>query len=170
MIEPPINMSPPAPWPYAVPRRALEKWAREHVTLTFCADDSVAAEFRFTGSTCSNLGHPIKMIFSFVLSASHGKDRTILESHCKPAPDDTGCAKMCSLLESPESFQTALENYAPLTGKTLSEALAWLPEISMAGCLCHRSDQNHKWRNALQTIHFALNSTQFRKHQDLTNL
>jgi hypothetical protein len=141
-----------------LPRRALEKWAREHVTLVSRPDDSIAAQFRFTGSTCSNLGHPIRMIYSFILSPARGSDRTILDSSCRRAPDDTGCSKMCSLLESPESFQTALENYAPLTGRTLGEALAWNPDLSMAGCLCHRSDQNHKWRNAIQTVHFALHS------------
>jgi hypothetical protein len=159
MTEPAfVNISTPAAWPYALPRRALEKWAREHVTIIFRPDDSVAAQFRFTGSTCSNLGHPIKMIFSFILSPRLGSDRTILDSNCRPAPDDSGCPRMCSMLESPESFQTALEYYAPLTGKTLSEALAWNPDLSVAGCLCHRSDQNHKWRNAIQTVHFALSS------------
>jgi hypothetical protein len=143
-------------WPYALPRRALLKWSRDDVTLAPQSDDSIFAEFRFAGTTCANLGHPIRMIFTFTLSPLRDGGRTILTSSCRRAPDDTGCPRMCSALESPESFQTALECYAPLTGKSLGEALAWNPDLNVAGCLCHRSSQNHKWRNAFQTIHFAV--------------
>jgi len=144
------------PWPYALSRRALLKWARDNVTFEPQPDDSIVGCFHFLGTTCSNMGHPIKLLFWFTLSPAHDGERTIVESRCRPAPDDTGCRRMCSALESPESFQVMLECYAPLTGKTLSEALAWNPDLNVAGCLCHRNSQNHKWWNAIQAVHYAL--------------
>ena len=159
-MNPAIEINAPAenemPWPYKLPRRALLKWARENVTFESGADGSIVACFHFLGTTCSNLGHPIKLLFWFTLSPARDGERTIVASSCRPAPDDTGCPRMCSALESPESFQIMLECYAPLTGKTFSEALAWNPDSNAAGCLCHRTSQNHKWCNGIQAVHYAL--------------
>jgi len=145
-------------WPYSVPRKALQKWARERVTLTNQHDGSFLATFQYSGSTCSNLGHPLTAELTVVLSPTDTDGlRWITSTGCRPWESDQGVAKMCSCLQSPERFMIELDSYSPLEGMDLESAIRWEPSIEMAGCLCARQSRNHKWRNAIQAIHYALN-------------
>jgi len=142
-------------WPYAVARAPLTKWAKERVSLRR-EHGRVVAEFIYTGSTCNNLGHPVQAILSLTLLPNDGGDYQIVNLHCSPADDDTGCARMCAHLAAPETFFDDINEDHPLNGMTLSAAVAWKPELEFGGCLCSPESRNHKWRNAVQSIHYAL--------------
>jgi len=145
-------------WPYAVPRKALQKWASERVTLDERPDGSIAVRFSYSGSTCSNLGHPLRAVLAMNLSAEDGQGkRWITSTGCRPAENDLGVTKMCACLKSPDRFLDELDGYNPLEGMDLESAIRWQPSIEMAGCLCSKQSRNHKWRNAIQAVHFALN-------------
>ena len=45
-----------------------------------------------------------------------------------------------------------------LTGQTLGQALAWNPVVEPAGCLCRQPARDHKWKIALQTMHYKLHT------------
>jgi hypothetical protein len=63
---------------------------------------------------------------------------------------------MCAYIDDDAALMAPLDEYHPLVGRPLREALDWSPPVSPAGCLCSRPSQDHKWRIVLQTIHFAL--------------
>jgi len=146
-------------WPYAVPRKALQKWVRERVTIAEQDDGSSFAMFRYSGSTCSNMGHPLTADLKVIISPidEHGL-RWITSTSCQPAENDLGVTKMCACLQSPGPFLNELDTYRPLEGMDLESAIRWEPKLNMAGCLCAAPSRNHKWRNAIQAIHFALNN------------
>lgn len=144
-------------WPYAVARAPLTKWAKERVSLRH-ENGHLIAEFLYSGSTCSNIGHPLDAVLSLKLLPNGNGDYQILGTHCRPAAADNGCAKMCAHLAAPGTFFDDINAEQPLTGMTLSEAIAWQPPLEMGGCLCSRDSRNHKWRNAVQSIHFALHN------------
>lgn len=144
-----------APWIYSLPQKALMKWVRENVRLQFSDDETVNAQFRFIGSTCGNMGHEIDFDFSIKLSPSWD-GRKIIESSCKPTEHDRGSAQMCASQSNPTAFLQKIDDHQPGLGKSLEECVQWEPEMMPAGCLCNVQSRNHKWRNAFQSIHYAL--------------
>lgn len=137
---------------YSVAIKALRKWARECVSLNWGADGSVDAAFRFSGSTCTNLGYPIELSFKASLSS----DLRIRSMEIVPFEGDEGWQRMCVYKSDTDNFVASLQQYQPLIGCSLEEAARWEPRIEVSGCLCSRENQNHKWRNALQAIHYAM--------------
>lgn len=131
------------------------KWSHENVSLQFFEDDTVKAHFRFVGSTCGNMGHALDFDFSITLSPSWD-GRRIVASSCKPAKTDRGAAQMCAYQADSSKFMAKVDSYNPGLGKPLEECAQWEPEMLPAGCLCRAQSRNHKWRNAFQTIHYAL--------------
>lgn len=140
---------------YTVNERALRKWAGERVQLEPRADGATVATFRFEGTTCSNMGHPLAFDYRVVLGpADNGC--TILEARCAPAPGDTGFQKMCSYLGAPDALMGAIETERPLLGRPLDTVLSWERAPAPAGCLCEAGSRAHKWGLALEVIHYAL--------------
>lgn len=142
---------------YAFPERALRRWSDERLRMKALANNKFSATFRFEGTTCSNMGMPLLFDYHLLLQRSPQNGFQIVDSRCFPAENHTGYEKMCAYLEHGEQFMSRLTTYCPLEGKPLSEALAWEPTTSPAGCLCTRASQDHKWRIVLQTINYALN-------------
>jgi len=147
----------PKPWPYAVPKKALQKWVKHCLTLVEQPDGSIVAGFIYTGSTCSNLGHPLRALMTVKLSTKdESGQRRITSTGCTPSGNDLGVTRMCACLESPDRFLEKLNAYCPLEDMDLESAIRWAPSLEMAGCLCSEPSRNHKWRNVIQAIHFAL--------------
>lgn len=141
--------------PYSLNPRALEKWARERVRLAFHDDRSVDATFRFNGTTCSNLGHPLAFEYRVQLAAP-AERYAIRTAECRPLEGDVGHAKMCAFLEAPTEFMATIANERPLLGRPLDDAIGWERPVRSAGCYCDRDSRLHKWGLALEAIHFAL--------------
>ena len=140
---------------YAYPDKALRRWSRELLMVDSCGDQSVEATFRPDCKTCSNMGVP----FGFVYSIKLGLRRDgypIRKLSCRPSDSDYQC--MCSCLEDPDGFPQAMISAPGFTGQTLSQILEWNPLVEPAGCLCRQPSRDHKWKIALQTVHYKLYS------------
>ncbi len=140
---------------YSVNPRALAKWARERVRLEPHADGTVAASFRYDGTTCSNMGQPLAFDYRVVLGPAN-EGFPIRESDCRPAPDDEGHKKMCAYLADAPALMQAIATEKPLLGRPLGDVLSWTRTAAPAGCHCEAASRAHKWGLALEAIHFAL--------------
>lgn len=140
---------------YTVNARALEKWSRERLQLDALADGSVRARFRYEGTTCSNLGHPLSYVYLLKLGPAAGGYR-IVESNCVPAPGDSGYTYMCAYLNDADSLMSAVESEKPLLGRPLNDVLAWQREARPSGCYCDAESRLHKWGLVLEVVHYAL--------------
>ena len=140
---------------YAVNIRALRKWAEERVRFVARADGMLEAVFRFDGTTCSNMGHPLAFDYRVLLSGRDGGHR-ILETSCGPAPGDTGYEFTCAFLDDPEKHLRDIASDRPLIGQPLEDVLRWKRTSAPSGCHCTLDARVHKWGLALEAIHFAL--------------
>lgn len=141
------------PSPYAFPERALQRWARENLTLTARADGRTEAIFRFEGSTCSNIA--FQLIYQITLGP-RTDERRIESLCCVPAPHYEGHTRMCCWQENAAAVIKTMSTETPLLGQPLAAVLTWRPIKSPAGCLCAAPSRHHKWQAALETLHFAL--------------
>ena len=145
----------PAGHHYAFPEKTLAKWSRERLTIEERPDSGIAARFRFDGITCSSLGLPLAFDYSIELSAGSAERRQIVNSGCRPAECNVGYRSMCGYLADPDRMVAAFGEQS-LVGRSLDEAIGLPGEISPSGCLCLRSNRNHKWSIVLQTLHYRL--------------
>jgi hypothetical protein len=152
-IAPPSRSAPATA--YTVNARALQKWSRERVQLASRADGSLDATFRFDGTTCSNLGHPLAFDYRVVLAAPQ-LGRTILAADCRPVDGDSGHTRMCAYLTDAAALMNALAHEKPLLGRPLDDVLTWARAAAPSGCFCAPESRAHKWGLALEAIHFAL--------------
>lgn len=140
---------------YSLNARALEKWAKERVRLAFHDDRSVEATFRFDGTTCSNLGHPLAFEYRVRLGAPQQR-YAIRTAECRPVEGDVGHTRMCAYLDAPAELMSAIAEERPLLGRPLDDVVGWDRPARSAGCFCDRESRLHKWGLALEVIHFAL--------------
>lgn len=147
---------------YSVNRKALQKWAKDLLTLSTAEDGSIDAVFRYEGTTCTNMGRPLKFLYSVKLGP-RVLGYPIREQRCVPDPPDTGYTYMCQYLEDPTRLMAAMEDEKPLNGKHLKAVLDWQRESSGAGCFCTSASRDHKWGLVLETIHYALHQQELGK-------
>lgn len=141
----------PAPTAYAFPSRALQRWAREQLTLTPQPDGGLTAEFRFEGSTCGN----VPFVWRYVLRLDAAQ--RIHAMSCGPGSGDENHRRMCAFLGTGNTWVNQVGSEAPCVGDSLQQAVAWRAASSPAGCLCTAASRNHKWQAVIQTVHYALN-------------
>ncbi len=140
---------------YTVNARALRRWAAERLTLTPRPDGSTDALFRYEGTTCSNMGHPLR--FEYHVRLGLRRDGyPIGGQRCVPADGDTGHTRMCSYQGMGDALVELVEADAPLAGQPLSAVIGWSRPTSVAGCYCDDASRVHKWGLVLETIHYAL--------------
>ena len=143
---------------YNVNRKALERWAKERLSLSTAPDGSVEAVFRYEGTTCTNMGRPLAFRYHVKLGP-RAQGYPIREQSCAPAPGDTGYTYMCQYLEDSSRLMAAIDREKPLNGQQLEAVLEWQREPSGAGCFCAAASRDHKWGLVLETIHYALNQS-----------
>ena len=146
-----------AQYAYDYPAKALKRWARECLSLVSQDDGTTLARFRYNGSTCSSQGIPITFEFNVRLG-QRTEGYPILHSTCGPPDGDESYRNACAHMMDAEASKERLQTYQPLLGELLDEVLTWEPEFKMSGCACTREDLAHKWRVALQAIHFGIRS------------
>lgn len=144
---------------YTVNARALRRWASERLTLTPRPDGSIDALFRYEGTTCSNMGQPLRFEYHVRLG-SRRDGYPIAGQRCRPAGDDTGHTKMCSYQGMGDTLLDLVEVDAPLAGQPLNAVIGWARPTSVAGCYCDDASRVHKWGLVLETIHYALAKAQ----------
>lgn len=140
---------------YSIGAKALQKWSRERLQLKTAQDGSVEAFFRYEGTTCANLGHPLEFHYHIKLGLSeHGY--IISDAFCVPAPGDTGHTRQCEYLNNAESLLRSIAGEKPLLDQPLDDVLAWERPFSPSGCYCDADRRAHKWGLAFEVLHFAL--------------
>ncbi len=155
VTDPNAAAAPAAEVKYTVHPRALQKWTRERVRLHRRDDGTVEAQFRFDGTTCSNLGRPLAFDYSVTLSAPE-QGCTILHADCRPASGDDGHTQMCTFLSDAENLMRAIVDEKPLVGRPLREVFNWPRAPAPAGCLCTADSRAHKWGLVFEAIHYAM--------------
>jgi hypothetical protein len=150
------NRAAPPPKPqYTVNLKALERWRHERLALDHRTDGGVDALFRFEGTTCTNMGRPLKFEYRVSLGP-RSEGYPIRGQFCGPAADDDGYTYMCKYISAPDVLIRALTDEQPLHGRPLDEVLAWERPPFPAGCYCDAASRQHKWGLVLETIHYAL--------------
>jgi hypothetical protein len=140
---------------YRTNRKALERWAKERLRLRAEEDGSVEAEFRYDGTTCTNMGRPLAFVYRVKLGP-RGEGYPILEQKCAPVAGDEGYTFMCKYREDADALMHAIDGEKPLKGERLNAVLAWARAQPAAGCYCEAASREHKWGLVLETIHYAL--------------
>jgi len=140
---------------YSVSLKALRRWSQERLTLDPQEDGSLAAVFRYEGTTCTNMGRPLQ--FHYHVRLGRREDGyQILDQSCAPAQDDEGYTAMCQYIRAGDSLMAAIASERPLHGRPLDEIVRWTRPSSPAGCYCEPESRQHKWGLVLETIHYAL--------------
>src|SRR5262249_23024857 len=124
---------------YRVNLKALRRWSAERLQIEARADGGVDARFRYEGTTCSNLGYPLRFEYTIRLGPRE-LGYPILAQRC--APLDEGYKHMCSY--GPELMHTITVD-APHLGQMLHEAVATPHAEMAAGCYCDADSRAHKW-------------------------
>ena len=140
---------------YSVNSRALQKWSCERLELKQLEDRSLEALFRYEGTTCANLGHPLEFYYRLKLGPPE-QGYKINDANCAPAPGDTGHAQMCAWVEDPKKLTRSIEAEKPLLGRRLNDVLSWQRQNFPSGCYCDADARTHKWGLVLEVIHYAL--------------
>lgn len=140
---------------YSVNSKALRRWAKERLSMQECPDGSIEAQFRYDGTTCTNMGRPLTFQYNVKLG-SRDEGYPIREQRCGPSAADTGHTHMCQYILEPQRLTASIAGEKPLQGQRLNAVLSWQREASPAGCYCDSSSRDHKWGLVFETIHYAL--------------
>ena len=140
---------------YSVSLKALQRWSAERLTMATRIDGSVDAVFRYEGTTCTNMGRPLKFHYHVTLGP-RAEGYPIRAQWCGPAPGDEGYTAMCQYIRDREPLMAAIERERPLNGQPLDSVVQWSRPSSPAGCYCEADSRQHKWGLVLETIHYAL--------------
>jgi len=140
---------------YSVNVKALQRWSQERLSIEHRDDGSVAAVFRYDGTTCTNMGRPLQ--FHYHVKLGRREDGyPILAQSCEPAPGDDGHMAMCRYITERDQLMTAIAGEHPLGGRPLDDVVRWTRVSSPAGCYCEPESRQYKWGLVLETIHYAL--------------
>ena len=140
---------------YTVNRRALERWASERLSVIDRPDGGVDACFRYDGTTCTNMGRPLKFRYRVTLGPRED-GYPIRDQRCEPADGDCGYTYMCEYIKEGRPLMEAVENDRPLAGQPLNAVLSWPRAAAAPACYCDPESRLHKWGLVLETIHYAL--------------
>ena len=140
---------------YTVSPKALQRWREERLSIAERQDGRVVAEFRYDGTTCTNMGRPLQFHYHVTLGPRED-GYPILEQSCTPAPGDQGHTSMCRYISDREQLMSSIAVERPLYGRPLDEVIRWTRPSSPAGCYCEAESRQHKWGLVLETIHYAL--------------
>ena len=140
---------------YSVSLKALHRWSRERLTIATRVDGTVDAVFKYEGTTCTNMGRPLKFHYHVTLGPRED-GYPIREQSCGPAPGDEGYTSMCQYIRDREALMASIERERPLLGQPLDDVVRWSRPSSPAGCYCEADSRQHKWGLVLETLHYAL--------------
>lgn len=140
---------------YSIGTKALQKWSQERLELKTLPDGSVEALFRYEGTTCANLGHPLEFHYRIKLGLAE-LGYVISDALCAPAPGDVGHTRQCEFLADAGSLMSHIAGERPLLGKPLNDVLSWARPYNPSGCYCDADRRAYKWGLAFELLHFAL--------------
>jgi hypothetical protein len=135
--------------------KALQKWTNERLRFQFLEDKSVEANFRYEGTTCSNMGRALQFDYNIKLSKEE-QGFKINSLSCKPASGDDGYTYMCEYIKFPDELMIEIEEEKPLLGQALDDVLGWKREFDPEGCYCKPESRKYKWGLVFEVLHYAL--------------
>jgi hypothetical protein len=140
---------------YSVSLKALQRWSTERLTMATRIDGTIDAVFKYEGTTCTNMGRPLKFHYHVTLGPRE-EGYPIREQRCGPAPGDEGYTSMCRYISDRDQLMASIERERPLLGQPLDDVVRWSRPSSPAGCYCEANSRQHKWGLVLETLHYAL--------------
>jgi len=143
------------PIEYPIATKALAKWMNLYLQCRREPEGLLHYAFRFLGSTCSSGGTPIASTLHALVRESD-RGMVVENGWIEIAPDDQGLRAMCEYGVRGPALLDSLRQPPALCGRTLEEILGEPLAINPAGCFCKPPMLNHKWRQMLATIHYAL--------------
>jgi hypothetical protein len=143
------------PIEYPIPPKALIKWMNLHLKCRPEPGGALHYTFRFLGSTCSTGGISIASTLHAVLR-ERPEGMVVENGWIEIAPDDNGLRSMCEYGVRGPALLERLRRPPEFCGRTLEEILTQALPVNPAGCYCKPPMVNHKWRQMLATIHYAL--------------
>lgn len=141
---------------YPVSTRALDKWARADLTCAAERDGALHYRYHYTGSTCNDGGSYFQATFHAVVRPHPGGVVVTNAWIDLPLEDNPGATQMCAYWTQREPFLRELAQPPAFCGRTIEDIVNQPMALDYAGCLCYEPMLNHKWRNVLSTIHYAL--------------
>jgi hypothetical protein len=145
----------PARHAYVTPIKALRRWAAERLTLSAASDGGMDAVFRYDGTTCVSMGHPLAFEYRVTLGPRE-RGFPIEGQRCTPVAGDDGHRSMCVYLREGDALVERIAQERPLAGQPLDGVLGWKRPLMGAGCYCDATSRAHKWGLVLETLHYAL--------------
>ena len=140
---------------YNFSTKALQKWTDERLRLQILEDGAIEAAFRYSGTTCSNMGHALEFDYHIKLSCAEEGYKINFMS-CKPSSGDDGYTYMCDYIDYGDELMLKIEQEKPLLDKSLNDVIGWKREFNPDGCYCKPESRNYKWGLVLEVVHYAL--------------
>ena len=140
---------------YTINAKALHRWVTERLWIEEQDDGTIAARFRYEGTTCSNMGRPFEFHYDVTLAPREERYRLLAQA-CAPAPDDDGHRFMCRYRSAQDQLMNAIADEKPLLGRPLDDVLSWSRPRGGPTCYCEGESRAQKWGLVLETIHYAL--------------
>ncbi|MCC6446365.1 MAG: hypothetical protein IT210_23295 [Armatimonadetes bacterium] len=141
--------------PYTIPERTLKKWTKTHLTLACRSEGCLRFIFRYTGSTCSYSGIPIRSEITITLRPEEAGYR-IVNAEIAFASGDEGFKSTCRhQMDGPDFIRSNIEQ-SGIVGSLLDEYLTRDLPVNPAGCFCAPDHVHHKWFMSLGTIAYYL--------------
>ena len=143
---------------YSVSLKALQRWSRERLTIATSGRRQVDAVFRYEGTTCTNMGRPLKFHYHVTLGPRED-GYPIREQSCGPAPGDEGYTSMCRYIRDREALMASIERERPLHGQPLDDVVRWIAAVEPGWLLlrgrqptaqvgpCARDDFTTRWHS-----------------------
>ena len=138
---------------YGFSENALRRWARDRVNLEE-REGFLLFQFTWDGTTCGNMGQPLRMIFDVQLGRKEDA-YCIRAKSCRPCEKDSH-RQMCAFKKDGPKFLRQITEHDALLDQPLENALDWDPEVLPIGCQCTQESQDHKWKMVLHTLHYFL--------------
>jgi len=117
---------------FRVNLKALRRWAAERLQVVN-REDGVDATFRYEGTTCTNLGRPLRFDYRVSLGP-WDQGYPIRAMECVPA--DEGYKHMCAYISGPVDLMQAIATEKQMLGHPLHYAVSASRPESFAGCYC----------------------------------
>jgi hypothetical protein len=135
--------------------KALQKWTNERLRFQVLEDKSIEANFKYEGTTCSNMGRTLQFDYNIKLSSVE-QGYKINSLSCNPVSGDVGYTYMCEYIKFPDELMSEIEEEKPLLGQSLDDVLRWKREFDPEGCYCKPDSRKYKWGLIFEVLHFAL--------------
>ena len=132
--------------------KALRRWASERLRLATTVD-GFEARFQYEGTTCTNLGRPLRFEYRVTLGG-RAEGYPIRTMECLPTDD--GYKHMCKYVEDPVTVMEAIATEKAMVGQPLHYAVSAARPESFAGCYCDAEARAHKWGLVFETIYYAI--------------